>query len=82
MNTARSHSVETAWTRVVQKALVAMTQPPRNASEPPRITLGTKRTRCTGVARKRASKVTATKPSTIRSGMIVVIFQTMFSTTA
>jgi len=82
MKTPRSHNVETAWTRVVQNAVVATTQPERKLSAAPRATLGTNRSRCAGVVRKRTSNVSATITRQMSSGMNVVSFQTTFSTIA
>ena len=82
MKTPRSHNVDTAWTRVVQNAVVASTQPERKLSAAPSNTLGTKRSRCAGVVRKRTSKVSATITRQMTSGMNVVSFQTKFSTIA
>jgi len=82
MNTARSQRVDTACTRVVQKAVVARNHPPRKLSAAANSTLGTKSRRCIGVVRNRASNVTMTTPRISSNGIIVVIFQTRFSTTA
>ena len=81
MNAVRSNSVTTAFTRVVQNAAAATTQPRKKRSAAPRRRLGTNSATFHHCVSNRAWNVMATTASAGKSPNAVNVFQVRFSTT-